>query len=110
MERYGFPAAEDPEAVFDLSQSPFKRPTWTTGSGTLPCLTRGSLLWHAAARRVVLPMELSAAMGLPVTALLAEHGRVDRDAGVYTPGQLGNGMHVACVAAAMAVALAACPQ
>ena len=92
---------------YDLSQDPLKRPTMST-KGALPCLKRNSRLWHSTSARFMTTIELGAAMGLATFQLGAETARVPLDTCRYDygMGELGNTMHVSCVGAILAIALA----
>ena len=105
-------ASLDPEAVFDLSQNPQVRRTWTSKNGRLPCFKTSSMLWHAHSKRFLLPIELAAASGIPVTESLARCARVPLDCAraLYSQENLGNGMHIASASAVLCLALASCPQ
>jgi hypothetical protein len=104
-------AHEDPSCVFDLTQNPLKRKCQTSRDGSLPTLRHaGSLIWVPFLGRWLLPCELAAASGFPVTTQLAQAALVERDnASDYTAQMLGNGMHVFSVAVMMALVLA-CTQ
>lgn len=101
---------EDPMCVFNLSQDPSHRVSWTLSGGALPTCTTGSLLWMPKRRRWLLPVEVAAAFGFPVRAQLAKAAQVPVDpcADEYVMRMLGNGMHVANVGTALALTLACC--
>ena len=92
---------------YDLSQDAQQRPTFDT-KGSLPCLRRGTALWHDPTRRYVTPVELGAVMGFPTFQAGAENARVPLDVcrDMYGMGELGNTMHVSSVGVILGIALA----
>ena len=98
--------------VVNLTQNPHRRPQLTARDGALPtCCRNCGLLWMPSLHRWLLPMELGAAHGLPVTEALAADAGVDVDPArhSYRPDQIGNAMHLAnvgCVTAAVLGCLA----
>ena len=82
---------------YDLSQDAQQRPTFDT-KGSLPCLRRGTALWHDPTRRYVTPIELGAVMGFPTFQAGAENARVPLDVcrDMYGMGELGNTMCELC--------------
>ena len=108
QKRRGTRSADDPRCVFDLSQSPFTRPSMTSKGGSCPCVTHSFCsFWHAASARFLLPKELALGLGWPCLPALALAAGVPEDpcAEMYTTSQLGNSMHLTCVGLTMAVAL-----
>ena len=106
----GTDPAQDDSCLFDLSQNPLVRRSWTFRPrrfNSLPTLRfSGNLLWSPKFKRWLLPVECASAMGWPV-----------RDSHVLATGispcnidfglpQLGNSMHIACVGTLLAVTLA----
>ncbi len=109
VEREGREPSTELTCLFNLTQNPRARPNQTTRAGEMPTITRQSkLLWSPSMRRWLLPVELAAASGLPVTSAFAADARVPMDtfAGQYTPSQIGNIMHLANAGSVLAVALA----
>ena len=103
------PPEDDPSCVFNLGQDPMKRCCWTSSKGLLPTLLHsGGRLWVPSLKRWLLPLELAAMSGFPVTEALARAGRVSVDtcSDVYTQAQLGNGMHVSSVGIVLMCVLA----
>ena len=92
---------------FDLSQDAQQRPNFDT-KGSLPCLRRGTALWHDPTRRHVTPIELGAVMGFPTFQAGADNAGVPLDVcrDMYGMGELGNTMHVSSVGAILGIALA----
>ncbi|CAE7271457.1 unnamed protein product [Symbiodinium natans] len=92
--------------VYDLSQSPEKRPIQTSQqTGRLPCMRSGSLLWMPDRRRWLVDAELAALMGFPSSEPLKNlYGVPD----IFCPArsQVGTAMHVGCVGLVALVALA----
>lgn len=75
--------------------------------GAIPTLTRKShILWLPFYRRWLLPSELAAASGFPVTSALADSLGLPQDLNEYAVGQVGNVMHLANVGCVLGVALA----
>ncbi len=92
--------------AFNLGQNPGARPGIAL-HGRLPTITRNSGLWWVPRLgRWMVAKELAAASGYPVTEELAAAAGVPIDTHSYTPGQIGNCMHVANVGCVMAVVLA----
>ncbi len=100
--------AESKSCVFNLLQNPEHRRVQTDCRGAMPTCTRGcSVLWVPFLRRWLLPIELAAAHGLPITQSLASDAQVALDVHgpEYSTSQLGNAMHVANVGSVLAITL-----
>ena len=90
--QHGKPAEACPNALFDMSQDPAKRP------GTMklmPTLRKsGTRLWIPSRGRWMMDDEMALAMGWPKIAAVAAAAGVPCDNLTYNAGQLGNSMHV----------------
>ena len=107
--RLGTEPGDSIGCVFNLSQNPSKRASMSNERGQLPVCTRACYrLWLASRRRWLLPIELAAAHGFPVTEAFAACAKVPRDPNrsQYLPRQIGNAMHLANVGRVLAVSLA----
>ena len=102
------PPANCPDCVFNLSQNPSRRASQTSTVNIMPTITGSSIFWVPALRRWLLPMELAASHGFPVTETMAAKAGVpvDPNAESYTVPQIGNSMHLANIGCVTAVALA----
>ncbi len=100
--------AESKSCAFNLQQNPEHRRVQTDRGGAMPTCTRNcSVLWVPFLRRWLLPIELAAAHGLPITHSLATAAQVPLDVHgpEYSCSQLGNAMHVANVGSVLAITL-----
>ena len=82
----------DPDAIFDLSQNPARRPCQSSG-GALPCLRTGSCFWACSRKRWLLRLELMLAMGMPATCEAATAAHVSQETERHGAKELGNAMH-----------------
>ena len=104
VQRTSAASTDESVCVFDLIQNPKERPSLTSKSGSLPTLRHsGSCFWSSFLGRWLLPRELAAASGFPVTGSLAAVSSVAIDTNSYSNQQLGNAMHVATVGTVVAV-------
>ena len=63
---FGYPASSSDFCVFNLSDNPSARLTWSAASGRVPCpRTNGGKLFSPKKRRWLLPVEQLAAFGVP---------------------------------------------
>ena len=100
------PPESDPDCVFDLSQTGHRK-RMTCKKGQLPTTTtNSSRFWAPSLRRWLLPKEIAASQGFPVSPSLAAAAGVATDCRCYTVGDIGNSMNVANVGCVQAVALA----
>jgi len=100
---------QSPSCIFNLGQNPDHRAMQTSSSDSIPTATSGcGLYWSPCLKRWLLPVELAAMHGFPVSeSLAAEAGvPVDPCRDMYSFPQIGNSMHLANVGSVMAVALA----
>ena len=87
--------------VFDLSQEA----GWSRSDTVLPTLTtKCSRLWFRPLRRWLLPVELAYAHGFPCVPCAARDANVEVNSNSYTVQDIGGGMHMASVGAALAIA------
>lgn len=105
----GAEASSDECCVVDLTQNPQKRPSWSL-RGPIPTLRHaGCLLWLPSRRRWLLARELAVAHGFAVDPQCAKAAYVAYDAitaSEVSARDLGNGVHVAQMAAIVAATLA----
>ena len=73
---YQYPARLARSAVFNLSDEPTTRSTWSAASGRIPCPRTNSKLWSPYRGRYLLPAELLLAFGVPATQQTADYARV----------------------------------
>ena len=76
QQTYQYPARLARSAVFNLSDEPTTRSTWSAASGRIPCPRTNSKLWSPYRGRYLLPAELLLAFGVPATQQAAEYARV----------------------------------
>ena len=106
MAQTGRDPASDPCAVFDIGQTP---PRAKPARGVLPTFRRSTRLWLPSKRRWLTPAEAAVAMGFPVLPQVADACGIQTMHGLggLPMPCLGNAMHVASVASACLIALAA---
>ena len=76
----------DQGCVFDLSQNPGQRPTWTSPNGAVPCFRRNSMLWIPSQKRLLCPSESARMMGFPSNAVRVSQEAVGNAMSVQTVG------------------------
>lgn len=113
FQKYGVKSSRDGRAVFHLGDDPDFRCVWATKDGAIPTIRKSmGPLWSAQLRRPILGRELMAAMGWFCEARTpGPIATIDYREFSSSLGRLvGNSMHLANVAAVLAVALAVVPQ
>ena len=73
---FQYPARLAKSAIFNLSDEPTSRSTWSAASGRIPCPRTNSKLWSPSRGRYLLAAELLLAFGVPATWDTSDFARV----------------------------------
>ena len=99
----------DSDCIFNLSDNPHARRSWSAASRRLPCFrTNGGKLWSCFFGRWLTNRELLASMGVPVYEHLARQAGVPAVAvrpGAQAAKMIGNLFHVASAGSVLLAAL-----
>lgn len=110
-ERFGCPAASDPDLVLFLGDSGGKWKTWSAASGSIPTFRRNSktgLFWSSYLKRFLVACEKLACLAWPVTPAMSRSmccGPVPGQDILRCSALLGNAMHFTTVGVAQLIAL-----